>query len=474
MAINSQMNSDIGIHSGLRVPKSQLKRNESNNDEFSKIFQSKANEPKSRIVTSEVNEKKFEEVKPKDTEKFDSRLSRDKVTSPKEEISNEEEINLEEKEALSDKTTDVVLEDFLALLNQPLIQESQEEVLETAHGSQILVSEELTEAETVLLTDSNDEALKTEADNNSNFLMTENETASEPVVAEAMLSETNLKENIKKMLNVESSEISDTHLTKASETEGQDQSKFYPLPENPKVYGTNENQVNPKSDQETAKELAASKKIATEEPMIQIVQEPKGKEGAQTFKVIENEDASDKGSLVQVKDTTTSGLQQMMNRQPVGIFTTESSTLLPKTPIVNQVFEMIKGPIQLSEAGTMLKMKLQPEELGQVQLKLSLQKGLVLAEIKVENELVKAAMESNIEQLKQSLSNKGFQVSQVSVAVDLNNKEQAQSQFNQSNQGQNQRANKYFETQEEFNDESIFEALQLKDRGIGTSIDYSG
>jgi flagellar hook-length control protein FliK len=74
---------------------------------------------------------------------------------------------------------------------------------------------------------------------------------------------------------------------------------------------------------------------------------------------------------------------------------------------------------------------LQPEQLGNVELKLNLQKGIVIAEIKVENEMVKAAIESNLDDLKQSLSNKGYAIDQFSVSVD-SGKKNRQETFGQS------------------------------------------
>lgn len=474
MAINSQMNSDIGIHSGMRVPKSQFKGNEGNKDEFSKIFQSKTNESKPKVSKFETNDKKFDEVKPKDTEKFEVGSSRDKLTSKSEKMTDEKEVALEEDDISTEKAQEVVLEDFLALLNQPSNEEIQPVVIEAPEETQIQVSENASEKKEIFSILTNEEVLIAEGEKNSDEGITDNVASKESVFAEVLVSESNLKDTIKKALNMESKDISETHELKASDYDEKGDLKLYPVPENPKVFEMDQEQTETKNENKTVNEINASKILAAEEQVVKIVQEPKEKDVQSTFKFSETEEASEPITLGQSKETPTNGFQQMINRQPIGVFSQESSTVLPKNPIANQVFEMIKGPIHLSESGTMLKMKLQPEELGQVQLKLSLQKGMVLAEIKVENELVKAAMESNIEQLKQSLSNKGFQVSQVSVAVDLNNKDQAQSQFGHSNQGQNQRANKYFETNEEFSDESLFEALQLKDRGIGTSIDYSG
>jgi flagellar hook-length control protein FliK len=99
---------------------------------------------------------------------------------------------------------------------------------------------------------------------------------------------------------------------------------------------------------------------------------------------------------------------------------------IPKQEIFTQVMEGIKGNLTVNELGSHLSIKLQPEQLGEVELKLTMHKGVVLAEIKVENETVKAAIETNLDQLKQSLTQKGYQTSGISVSVDSGKKENDQ------------------------------------------------
>jgi flagellar hook-length control protein FliK len=82
--------------------------------------------------------------------------------------------------------------------------------------------------------------------------------------------------------------------------------------------------------------------------------------------------------------------------------------------------------------------KLQPEQLGDVEVKVSMHKGVVLAEIKVENETVKAAIETNLDQLKNALSQKGYNTNQISVAIDSGKKEDGGASYNQWAQAQKQ------------------------------------
>ena len=125
-----------------------------------------------------------------------------------------------------------------------------------------------------------------------------------------------------------------------------------------------------------------------------------------------------------VVETTSIGNHQITMKQSNGL----TSQVIQVTPqlradVFNQILEAVKGQIRLSEHGTAMVVKLQPEQLGNVELKLNIHKGAVLAEIKVENEIVKATIESNLDNLKQSLSDKGYEVSQINVQVDSGKKE---------------------------------------------------
>ena len=125
-----------------------------------------------------------------------------------------------------------------------------------------------------------------------------------------------------------------------------------------------------------------------------------------------------------VVETTSIGNHQITMKQSNGL----TSQVIQVTPqlradVFNQILEAVKGQIRLSEHGTAMVVKLQPEQLGNVELKLNIHKGAVLAEIKVENEIVKATIESNLDNLKQSLSDKGYEVSQINVHVDSGKKE---------------------------------------------------
>lgn len=134
-----------------------------------------------------------------------------------------------------------------------------------------------------------------------------------------------------------------------------------------------------------------------------------------------------------VKTTEGISMHQVAMKQGNSVTTAAiQQTPQLKQEIFTQIMDAIKGQIKLTDHGTSLLVKLQPEQLGNVELKLNIHKGIVLAEIKVENEIVKAAIESNLDDLKQSLSNKGYSVDQINVNVDSGKKDRQEAfAFNQ-------------------------------------------
>ncbi len=113
---------------------------------------------------------------------------------------------------------------------------------------------------------------------------------------------------------------------------------------------------------------------------------------------------------------------------------------IPKQEIFSQILDAVKAQVKLSDHGTSMVVKLQPEQLGNVELKLNIQKGVVLAELKVENEIVKAAIESNLDDLKQSLNNKGYSINQINVNID-SGKREGQSGFELKGQKSSKKRN---------------------------------
>ena len=102
--------------------------------------------------------------------------------------------------------------------------------------------------------------------------------------------------------------------------------------------------------------------------------------------------------------------------------------------IMEQVIESVKTNFKVDEMKSEMIMKLKPESLGNVSLKVSIEKGIVLAEFQVESLAVKQAMEASLQDLRTALQDKGLQLSQLDVSVRKDNQNQQQSGSNRGQQ----------------------------------------
>ncbi|MGB7604243.1 MAG: flagellar hook-length control protein FliK [Lutisporaceae bacterium] len=86
-----------------------------------------------------------------------------------------------------------------------------------------------------------------------------------------------------------------------------------------------------------------------------------------------------------------------------------------KSDIVNQVVK--KADIIIREGHSEMIMKLEPESLGKLNLKIVVENGLITAKFVAESQQVKEVLESSFNQLKDSLQEKGIAVQNFSVSV---------------------------------------------------------
>lgn len=101
---------------------------------------------------------------------------------------------------------------------------------------------------------------------------------------------------------------------------------------------------------------------------------------------------------------------------------------LTRTSVFEQVKEaIVKQSISVSDHSEMV-IKLKPEELGKVELKIEVHNENVIAKFNVASQMVKEAIESNLADLKNSLKDKGFSemAFDVNVQKDNSNREHAQ------------------------------------------------
>lgn len=114
--------------------------------------------------------------------------------------------------------------------------------------------------------------------------------------------------------------------------------------------------------------------------------------------------------------------------------------------IVSQIMDQIK--VTVSQSVTSMEMILNPENLGKVNLNISVKENMVTASFVAQNEEVKAAIENQIVQLKETLNNQGLKVEAVEVTVESHafeananqNNDGAYEQQHEENQKKTQRS----------------------------------
>lgn len=84
--------------------------------------------------------------------------------------------------------------------------------------------------------------------------------------------------------------------------------------------------------------------------------------------------------------------------------------------IVHQIMDQIK--VTVTQNLTSMEMMLNPENLGKVNMNISVKESMVTATFVAQNEEVKAAIENQIVQLKETLNNQGLKVEAVEVTVE--------------------------------------------------------
>lgn len=148
--------------------------------------------------------------------------------------------------------------------------------------------------------------------------------------------------------------------------------------------------------------------------------------------------------------------------------------------VINQINEQLKA--QAGESIKELQMQLNPENLGTVHLTLLSKESGVSAQLTAQNESVRAALESQIIQLKENLEQQGVKVEAVEVTVASHAFERNLNEGNESNQNNEEYADKlrkatrkidvngYFEEDGDYSDEEIITASMMQ--ADGNSMDY--
>ena len=158
---------------------------------------------------------------------------------------------------------------------------------------------------------------------------------------------------------------------------------------------------------------------------------------AQPEKMMAYQNSSDVAktqTAVQMQDTA--GVQTMAHAADV---TSETSYISVDTmDLLEQVAEQIR--VNVSEGTSSMEMQLNPENLGKVYVNISSKEGMIHAQLAASNEAVRAALETQVADLRQNLNQAGVKVDAIEVTVASHEFEKnlEQNQENEKQQGERQ------------------------------------
>ena len=139
-------------------------------------------------------------------------------------------------------------------------------------------------------------------------------------------------------------------------------------------------------------------------------------------------------TAMQMQDTA--GVQTMAHAADV---TSETSYISVDTmDLLEQVAEQIR--VNVSEGTSSMEMQLNPENLGKVYVNISSKEGVIHAQLAASNEAVRAALETQVADLRQNLNQAGVKVDAVEVTVASHEFEKnlEQNQESEKQQGERQ------------------------------------
>lgn len=145
--------------------------------------------------------------------------------------------------------------------------------------------------------------------------------------------------------------------------------------------------------------------------------------------------------------------------------------------IVEQVVEQIK--VSIKPDTTSMELQLNPQNLGKINLSVVTKNGQLTATITAQTEIAKEAIESQLQVLKDNLSNQGLKVEAVEVNVSNFEFGFNQNNFSESSQGQSKQKNarrkidlsEFDETGSDVSEEEILAAKVMRQNG--GSVDYT-
>lgn len=115
-----------------------------------------------------------------------------------------------------------------------------------------------------------------------------------------------------------------------------------------------------------------------------------------------------------INDNSQSGIEKNIENTFESMVTKEKPIILDKESIFEQIVEKVKVDIDKTDE---IRIKLKPDFLGEISLKISAEKGVITAKAYVENYNVKQMMESNLDNLRDSMKELGINFDALDVSV---------------------------------------------------------
>lgn len=191
-----------------------------------------------------------------------------------------------------------------------------------------------------------------------------------------------------------------------------------------------------------------TEKSVDTEPKIVVVKEDSSVETDDSAGDLKDDTSGNKGNNTQSLTPTEAFIQNLTaaSVQETG-FTEQIASIRQMREITDQIVEQIK--ITMDPSQTTMELQLNPENLGKVNLSVVYKDGVMTAQFTAQNETVKEALESQMQQLKESFANQGLKVESVEVTVsNFAFKDQTSSQNGQESE-QSGNKNKRFRTLED-------------------------
>ena len=160
-------------------------------------------------------------------------------------------------------------------------------------------------------------------------------------------------------------------------------------------------------------------------------------EGIKELKVVEKNSSADKvpeknDSIPLAQNFTTSRVDSK------GFVSTPVNT--DSRNDFNAIMQQVENGIKINYNNQLkeMKIKLQPEELGEVEIKMTMENNIMKAQFVVESQTVKDILESRFDNLRNALENKGFYGAEINVSVSTGENKNANNAFT-FNQSDNKR-----------------------------------